>query len=99
MSGKGFEDPTQPERRAQPVVEVAHPSHYGGASDRFEAIKVMEAWAEAGNWDHIQTTNLTQTMKYIRRHGQKPLAPPVKDLEKTRWHLDRVIEHLKAKHG
>lgn len=100
MSGKGFEVGSKGdvERRKQPEIEVDHPKHYGGDDDPFEAIKVMEAWAEAGNWDHVQTTNLTQTLKYIRRHGLKLVgSTAAKDLEKARWHLDRVIAHLKAK--
>ncbi len=76
--------------------QVNHPSHYGGADNPYEAIRVMEAWAMESGWDPVQITNITMAMKYIRRHGQKAIAPAPQDLEKACWHINRVILHLRG---
>jgi hypothetical protein len=61
---------------------VDHPSHYGGADDPYEAIKVIEAW-DLG-------FNLGNTAKYISRAGKKGDA--LEDLRKGRFYLDREIQ-------
>lgn len=61
---------------------VAHPAHYGGEADPYEAIKVIEAWG--------LDFHLGNTLKYIRRAGLKGDA--LEDLRKSRWYLDRLIE-------
>ena len=43
--------------------QVNHPSHYGGESNPYEAIKVIDAW-ELG-------FSLGNTVKYISRAGKK----------------------------
>ena len=74
---------------ADPKKEaVDHPSHYGGASNPYEAIKVIEAW-DLGFC-------LGNTVKYISRAGKKDSSKLVEDLEKARWYLDREIERIKA---
>lgn len=65
---------------------VDHPSHYGGADNPYEAIKVIEAW-ELGFC-------LGNTVKYISRAGKKDDL--IQDLEKARWYLDREIANRKA---
>lgn len=65
---------------------VDHPAHYGGASNPYEAIKVIEAW-QLGFC-------LGNAVKYISRAGKKDDI--VQDLEKARWYLDREIANLKA---
>lgn len=67
--------------------KVDHPTHYGGADNTYEAIKVIEAW-ELG-------FNLGNTVKYISRAGKKD--DMLQDLEKARWYLDREIVKLKNK--
>ena len=42
---------------------VNHPSHYGGAENVYEAIKVIEAWE--------LDFHLGNTVKYISRAGKK----------------------------
>jgi hypothetical protein len=62
------------------VSAVEHPSHYGGASNPYEAIKVIEDWRlgfSSGN-----------ALKYILRAGRKGDA--VEDLRKACWYLRRV---------
>lgn len=63
---------------------VNHPSHYGGADNPYEAIKVIEAW-ELG-------FNLGNTVKYISRAGKK--ANELEDLKKAAWYLSREIANL-----
>jgi hypothetical protein len=62
---------------------VDHPAHYGGADNPYEAIKVIEAWG--------LSFCLGNAVKYISRAGKKAGAPPLEDLKKARWYLDRVI--------
>lgn len=65
---------------------VNHPSHYGGADDPYEAIKVIEAWALG--------FNIGNTVKYISRAGRKDEY--LTDLRKAAWYLNREIETLAA---
>ena len=61
---------------------VDHPAHYGGQSDPYEAIKVIEAWGLG--------FHLGNTVKYLARAGRK--GDRLTDLRKARWYLDREIE-------
>lgn len=65
---------------------IEHPSHYGGADNPYEAIKVIEAW-ELGFC-------LGNTVKYIARAGKKDASATVEDLKKARWYLDRHITNM-----
>lgn len=71
------------------VEAVDHPSHYGGASNPYEAIKVIEAW-ELG-------FNLGNTVKYISRAGKKHNSDLLTDLEKAAWYLNREIERQRER--
>lgn len=66
---------------------VNHPAHYGGESNPYEAINVIEAWG----LDFC----LGNSVKYISRAGKKDSAKQIEDLEKARWYLDREIAALK----
>ena len=71
--------------------KVNHPTHYGGADNPYEAIKVIEAW-DLG-------FNLGNTVKYISRAGKKDDI--VQDLEKAKFYLEREIQkhkNIKAKY-
>lgn len=68
------------------MENVNHPSHYGGADNPTEAIKVIEAW-QLG-------FNLGNTVKYISRAGKKSKETNLEDLKKARWYLDREISNL-----
>ena len=63
---------------------VNHPAHYGGASNPYEAIKVIEAWGLG--------FCLGNTVKYLARAGKKSAATELEDLKKARWYLDRAIQ-------
>lgn len=72
---------------------VKNPDHYGGVSNPYEAIKVIENW----NLDF----HLGNTVKYISRAGKKYPEKELEDLLKAKWYLDRKIENLtnKIKNG
>lgn len=65
---------------------VKNPDHYGGASNPYEAIKVIEHW----NLDF----HLGNTVKYISRAGKKDPSKEVEDLKKAMFYLDRKIKNL-----
>jgi len=75
-------------KKKSTIEAVDHPTHYGGADNPYEAIKVLEAW----NLDFF----LGNVLKYISRAGKKDVL--IEDLKKARWYLDRKITNLeKAK--
>ena len=65
---------------------VNHPSHYGGAENVYEAIKVIEAW----DLDF----HLGNTVKYISRAGKKDTDKELQDLKKAMFYLERKIKNL-----
>ncbi len=65
---------------------VKNPSHYGGADNQYEAIKVIEAW----DLDF----HLGNTVKYISRAGKKDTDKEIQDLKKALWYLERKIKNL-----
>lgn len=67
--------------------QVNHPVYYGGAHNKYEAIKVIEAL----NMDF----HLGNTFKYIARAGVKSKETEIEDLQKAAWYLNRKIENLK----
>jgi hypothetical protein len=70
---------------------VNHPSHYGGESNVYEAIKVIDAW-DLGFC-------LGNTVKYISRAGKKHKDKELEDLKKAMFYLDREIKKLEKKNG
>lgn len=65
---------------------VHHPSHYHGADDPYETIKVIEAWG--------LNFHLGNAVKYISRCDLKGNA--LEDLKKAAWYLEREIERRAA---
>jgi hypothetical protein len=65
---------------------VHHPTHYGGADNTYEAIKVIEAWG----LDFC----LGNVVKYISRAGKKDPNKELEDLKKAVWYLNRRIEQI-----
>jgi hypothetical protein len=63
---------------------VDHPSHYGGADNPYEAIKVIEA--------HQLGFHRGNAVKYLLRAGRKDPARTVEDLKKACWYINREIE-------
>lgn len=68
--------------------KVDHPAHYGGKSNPYEAIKVIEAW----DLDFC----LGNVVKYLSRAGKKDPAKEIEDLEKALWYLNRRILKLRG---
>ncbi len=68
---------------------VDHPDHYGGESNVYEAIKVIDAW-ELG-------FALGNTVKYISRAGKKDPNKELEDLKKALWYLQHHINQLENK--
>jgi len=68
---------------------VNHPDHYGGESNIYEAIKVIDAW-QLG-------FSLGNTIKYISRAGKKNPDKELEDLKKAKWYLDHHIKNLENK--
>ncbi len=65
--------------------KVNHPDHYGGESDPYEAIKVIEAWD--------LNFHLGNVVKYISRAGKKS-KNNVEDLKKAEWYLNRYVQFI-----
>lgn len=67
------------------MEKVNHPSHYGGKSNLYEAIKIIEAYN--------LNFSLGNVIKYTLRAGKKDNE--IEDLEKALWYLNRHLTHLK----
>ena len=68
---------------------VNHPAHYQSETG-MEVIDVMEAFTfDLTGAEAVATSNV---IKYICRWKQKN---GLQDLEKAKWYLDRLINHVK----
>jgi hypothetical protein len=67
---------------------VNHPDHYGGEDNPYEVVKVAEAWGVD------RDAYLFNVLKYIGRSGKKDDNPPLQDLKKALWYLNRRIETI-----
>ena len=67
---------------------VNHPTHYGGADNPYEVIKVCEAW------ELDRDAYLFNVVKYVARAGKKDPAKELEDLKKAVFYLQRRIETL-----
>lgn len=69
--------------------QVNHPGHYGGETNPYEAIKVIDNWGLG--------FSLGNAVKYISRAGKKNKEKEIEDLEKSIWYIAHHIETLKNK--
>ena len=69
--------------------DVNHPSHY--CNRKMEAIDIIEMIIEAESNPKV-AYNMSNVLKYLLRFRDK--GTPVKDLEKARWYLNRMIEKI-----
>ena len=67
---------------------VNHPNHYGGEDNPYEVVKI----AEATGLD--KDAYLFNVLKYIVRSGKKDDNPPLQDLKKALWYLERRIKTM-----
>jgi hypothetical protein len=72
-----------PNSGASVTDAVNHPAYYGGESDPFETIKVIEAWS--------LNFNIGSCVKYLSRAGKK--GDRLEDLRKAAWYLNREIAY------
>jgi hypothetical protein len=75
---------------SQSYEHVNHPQHYGGENNPYEVVKI----AEATGLD--RDAYLFNVLKYIVRSGKKNDNPPVQDLKKALWYLDRRIKTMET---
>jgi len=69
--------------------KVNHPEHYQFGEDKsYEVVTVAEVWGLD------MDAYLFNVLKYIARSGKKEGNPPVQDLKKALWYLDRRIKTL-----
>lgn len=70
---------------------VNHPGHYGGASNPYETIKVMEATLTS---EELIGALKFQVYKYTDRHRAKG---GFEDLRKAKWYLDRLVSYIESR--
>lgn len=71
------------------MTDIDGPSHYGGADNPYEAIKVMRAWMTK---DEVRGFLLGNAIKYLSRAGKKDGEPAEKDYLKAQWYIRELIE-------
>lgn len=64
------------------------PDHYGGADNKYEVIKVCEAW------ELDKDAYLFNVVKYVARARKKDPSKEIEDLKKALYYLNRKIENL-----
>jgi hypothetical protein len=69
---------------------VNHPNHYGGENNKYEVIKVCEAW------ELDKDAYLFNVVKYVARAGKKDPTKVIEDLKKAKFYLERRIMLLEA---
>ena len=69
---------------------VSHSIQYGGEDNPYEVVKI----AEATGID--KDAYLFNVLKYIIRSGKKDDNPPVQDLKKALWYLERRIKTIET---
>jgi len=72
-----------------PTEAVDHPSHYGGADNPFEVIKVMEAWLTREEFIGAMKFNIH---KYTARADKKGRA---EDYAKAAWYNNHLVGYIK----
>lgn len=87
LLGVSLGGPSSFQTKSSSQDEVNHPSHYGGADNIYETIKVIEAWN--------LNFNVGNAVKYLSRAGKKDPSKLVEDLEKAKFYLQREIDKLK----
>lgn len=73
---------------------VEHPSHYGGADDPFETIKVLRSWLRRLPLDPYQAGCMFNVIKYCSRAGVK--GDLLEDLRKARFYLNEIIVDIET---
>lgn len=94
LAGDTLSSTEQPKLKLKPKNDpVEHPQHY--TNGKFECIDVIFDMLN-GYEDPISAWLTGQIVKYIWRW---PYKNGLEDLKKTRFYLDRLIEHEEEKNG
>lgn len=72
-------------------IMVSHPAHYQSKTG-LEVINVIEAFT--ADLKGIEATDTGNVLKYMCRWKNKN---GLQDLEKAKWYLDHLIEHIKKR--
>lgn len=83
-TNKSLYPPSTPNKKEN----VNHPDHYGGETNIYEVIKVIEAWD--------LNFHLGNVIKYVSRAGKKDPTKTLEDLRKAQWYLERYIEEYQT---
>lgn len=75
-------------------VDGNHASYYGGQDNPYEAIKVINAWADKNKWDGKQGFTYGMVLKYLSRAGQKDGNSEKQDIQKCINYLQMRLESL-----
>jgi hypothetical protein len=71
---------------------VNHPTHYGGADNPYEVIKVCEAWLTR---EEFIGAMKFQIFKYNARAGKKETAEELQDFDKSLWYHTYLNDYLR----
>lgn len=69
------------------IEHINHPTHYGGADDPYEVIKVMERWLTPDEFRGALKFNIH---KYLARAGKK--GATLQDQQKAAWYATYLAE-------
>jgi hypothetical protein len=69
---------------------VYHPSHYGGADNPYEAIKVLEA-----RMTREEVIGYLKASVYTYNDRAKHKGNEIEDYEKGLWFQNRLVEYMK----
>jgi hypothetical protein len=75
---------------------LVNPAHYQKANG-IETIDYIEAVTADIPGD--EAVSLANLIKYVSRYRQKNPTNPLRDLEKARWYLNRLIDIVEGKQG
>lgn len=75
-------------------INGKHASYYGGKDNTYEAIKVINAWADKNKWDGKQGFTYGTVLKYLSRAGQKSGNSEAQDIQKCINYLQMRLDNL-----
>ncbi len=75
--------------KGRTMSDIQNPSHYGGADNPYEAIKVMRAWMTP---EEVRGFLKGNALKYLSRAGKKDGEPSEKDYAKAQWYIRELLE-------
>lgn len=72
--------------------KINHPSHYGGADNPYEVIKVLENWLSREEFIGALKFNV---IKYQARAGKKGSETAEADAAKAAWYANYLAAYLR----